>query len=79
MIVLKNSCSLEIEEMFDTVAEFKEYVDKCLREMEDGMRADNLFEEGEGVCGKVPIEKAPFGTKLETFLGAFEITLSEKI
>lgn len=70
MIILKNEefdvCG--IAELFDTVTEFKTYVFNALKEMDEGMRADGLFEENEGICGKVPLEQATFGLQLETYL-----------
>ena len=70
MIILRNEefdvCC--IAELFDTATEFKAHVFNTLKEMDEGMRADGLFEENEGICGKVPLEQATFGLQLETYL-----------
>lgn len=79
MIVLKDSENLDIVEIFDTAQEFKKYVDDCLKEMDEGMKADGIFEEGTGVCGAIPLEEATFRTKLETFIDACGIILSDEI
>ena len=72
MIILRNEefdvCG--IVELFDTATEFKTYVFNALKEMDEGMRADGLFEGNEGVCGEIKLENASFGVQLETFLEA---------
>lgn len=80
MIILRNEefdvCG--IAELFDTATEFKAYVFKALKEIDEGMRADGLFNENEGVCGQIELEKASFGLQLETFLEATGNTIEIK-
>ena len=79
MIVLKDKEDFQIVEIFDTAQEFKNYLDECLKELDEGMKADGIFEEGTGICGTVPLEKASFRVKLETFMETCGISLSDKV
>ena len=80
MIILRNEefSACGIAELFDTATEFKAYVFKALKEMDEGMRADGLFNENEGICGQIKLEKANFGLQLETFLETTESTIEVK-
>lgn len=79
MIVLRDDEDFQIVEIFDTAQELKTYIDDCLKEIDEGMKADGIYEEGTGVCGTIPLEKATFRTKLETFMETCGVILSDNI
>lgn len=80
MIILRNEefdvCG--ITELFDTATEFKDYIFKVLKGLDEGMRADGIFNENEGICGHIKLEDACFGLQLNTFLEVTESTIEVK-
>ena len=66
MIIIRDE-EKQIIEMFDTVKEFKHYIDKYLKEMEEGMNADKLLEDKGGNLLEVPLDKAGFSYKLSSY------------
>jgi hypothetical protein len=80
MIILRNKeySACGIAELFDTATEFKGYVFKALKGMDEGMRVDGIFNKDEGVCGHIKLEDACFGLQLNTFLEVTESTIEVK-
>lgn len=66
MIILRNEMN-EIVEMFDTVAEFKHYLDCFLRESEKSMLANGINLKN-GYLLTVRIDEASFKDKLDCYL-----------
>ena len=67
MIIIRDEENICIVEMFDTVKEFKQYIDNYLKEMEDGMNADKLLEYRGGNLLEMPLDKAGFSYKLSSY------------
>ena len=69
MIIIRDDENINVVELFDTVAEFKQYINNYLKEMEDGMRKDGLLEDKGGNLLEIPLDKAGFSYKLSSYEG----------
>ena len=67
MIIIRDEDNAVIIEMFDTVKEFKQYIDNYLTEMEKGMNEDGLLRDKGGRLLEVPINVAGFSYKLSSY------------
>ena len=67
MIIIRDEENVIIIEMFDTVKEFKQYIDNYLTEMEKGMNEDGLLQDKGGNLLEIPLNKAGFSYKLSSY------------
>ena len=67
MIIIKSEEG-HIVEVFDTAKEFKYYIDEYLQKMEKGMNEDKLLEERNRMLLEIPLDKAGFTYKLNSYL-----------
>ena len=67
MIILRND-SGKIVELFDTVKEFKNYLDIELMKMEEGMAEDGLLEDSNDMLFGADLDEVCFEAKLEEYL-----------
>lgn len=67
MIIIRDEENINVVELFDTVKEFKQYIDNYLTEMEKGMNEDKLLEDRGGNLLEIPLNKAGISYKLSSY------------
>ena len=67
MIIIRDEENINVVELFDTVKEFKQYIDNYLTEMEKGMNEDGLLQDRGGNLLEIPLNKAGFSYKLSSY------------